>query len=362
MVTRKVGAAIAAGNTVVCKPASETPLCAIALAKLFEQAGGPPGVFNVVTSSPQSTPEVGEELCHNKLVKHLSFTGSTPVGRYLSTECAKSIKKTSLELGGNAPFIVFEDANIDDAVKGKFKKSQHVTLRPLLILLLNISPMVDLISLSLIYTGLIACKFRSSGQTCVCANRVLVHSSIMERFAEALAAGIQGTFIYGSVWDKKVNFGPLYSEKGISKVEDHLQDALRKGGRIYYGGKDKDETKGPNFFPPTIVIGGKSDMKFFTNETFGPISFLMPFETEKQAINLANDSDLGLAAYFYTQDISRVWRVSEDLKVGMVGARAGLVSAAEGPFGGVHESGLGREGGIAALEEYLDIKSITLGI
>ncbi|KAH8812436.1 Aldehyde/histidinol dehydrogenase [Xylogone sp. PMI_703] len=328
MVTRKVGAAIAAGNTVVCKPAPETPLCAIALAKLFERAGGPPGVFNVVTTSRELTPGVGDELCHNELVKHLSFTGSTPVGKYLNTECAKTIKKTSLELGGNAPFIIFEDADIEEAVK-----------------------------------GLITSKFRSSGQTCVCANRVLVHSSILDQVAESLNRNLEKTFTYGSVWDKKVNFGPLYDGPGIRKVENHLQDALKLGAKLYSGGKGAAKHKGPNFFPPTIVIGSKgSNMKFLKEETFGPVAFLVPFETEEEAIKLANDSNVGLAAYFYTKDISRLWRVSEALNVGMVGVRVGLVSAAEMPFGGVRESGLGREGGIAALEEYLDTKAITVGI
>ena len=325
MVTRKVGAAIAAGNTVVCKPAPETPLCAIALAKLFERAGGPAGVFNVITVSSESTPAAGEELCHNKLVKHLSFTGSTPIGKYLNTECAKTIKKTSLELGGNAPFIVFEDANIENAAQ-----------------------------------GLISSKYRSSGQTCICANRVFVHESIVDKFADALSKGLEKTFVYGSVWDRKVNFGPLYAGKGIQKVRAHLEDGLKNGAKVHTGGEGTG--KGPNFFPPTILTGAKPNMKFFEEETFGPLAFLVPFKSEEEVVKLANDSDVGLAAYFYTEDISRLWRVSEALKVGMVGARVGLVSAAEMPFGGVLESGLGREGGSGALEEYLDIKSISVGI
>ncbi|KAJ5774835.1 hypothetical protein N7457_009731 [Penicillium paradoxum] len=325
MVTRKVGAAIAAGNTVVCKPAPETPLCALALAKLFERAGGPPGVLNIIPAGPDTTPEVGEELCHNKLVKHLSFTGSTAVGKYLNTECAKTIKKTSLELGGNAPFIVFEDADLEEAAK-----------------------------------GLVTCKFRSSGQTCVCANRILVQASVVDRFADVLRKCIDDTFIYGSVWDKKVNFGPLYCSKGVSKARAHLEDAVSKGAKLHSGGVSN--TDGPNFFAPTIVTESRGNMDFAGEETFGPVAFLMPFETEAEAIQRANDSDVGLAAYFYTQDISRLFRVSEALRVGMVGARAGLVSAAEGPFGGIQESGLGREGGIAALDEYLNVKSITIGI
>ncbi|KIW55922.1 hypothetical protein PV05_04630 [Exophiala xenobiotica] len=325
MVTRKVGAAIAAGNTVVCKPAPETPLCAIALAKLFERAGGPPGVFNIVTTGLENTPAVGQELCSHPAIKHLSFTGSTAVGKLLNTECAKTIKKTSLELGGNAPFIVFADANIDKAV-----------------------------------AGLITSKFRSSGQTCVCANRIFVQSSILDKFADALSEGLKKTFTYGSVWDKTVNFGPLYAGKGIIKVEAHLENGLKNGAKVHYGGKDN--TLGPNFFPATVLKGGKSGMKFMEEETFGPLAFLVPFDTEEEVIKMANSSDVGLAAYFYTEDITRLWRVSEALKVGMVGVRVGLVSAAEAPFGGVLESGLGREGGIAALEEYLDIKSITIGL
>jgi succinate-semialdehyde dehydrogenase/glutarate-semialdehyde dehydrogenase len=210
--------------------------------------------------------------------------------------------------------------------------------------------------------GLITSKFRSSGQTCVCANRVLVHSSIIDRVAEALSRNLEETFVYGSVWDKNVNFGPLYAGKGIQKVDYHLQQALNNGATLYTGGKEAARHTGPNFFPPTVVTGSKANMKFMEEETFGPVAFLVPFETEQEVIGLANDTDVGLAAYFYTEDISRLWRVSEALKVGMVGARVGLVSAAEMPFGGVQESGLGREGGIAALEEYLDIKAITVGI
>ncbi|KAI3573498.1 Aldehyde/histidinol dehydrogenase [Fusarium oxysporum f. sp. albedinis] len=328
MVTRKVGAALAAGNTVVCKPAPETPLCAIALAKLFERAGGPPGVFNIVTAGQENTPAVGEELCKNPAIKHLSFTGSTTIGRLLNVQCAKTIKKTSLELGGNAPFIVFEDADLKKAAN-----------------------------------GVIASKFRSSGQTCVCANRIYVHSSIMDAFADTLSDTLKATFVYGSVWDAKVNFGPLYSGKGLAKVEAHLQDAIQQGSRVSYRGTE--DNLGPNFFPPTVVVVPRGEtlmMKFLTEETFGPLAFLVPFDSEEEVVRLANATDVGLAAYFFTESISRVWRVSEALKVGMVGVGVGLVSAAEQPFGGVLESGLGREGGPAALEEYLDIKSITVGI
>ncbi|VUC32186.1 unnamed protein product, partial [Clonostachys rosea] len=284
-----------------------------------------PGVFNVVTTGPRNTPEVGEELCHNKLVKHLSFTGSTPVGKYLNTECARTIKHVSLELGGNAPFIVFEDADLKDAAK-----------------------------------GLLSSKFRSSGQTCVCANRVLVQRSIVDAYVEAVKEAIDSTFVYGSVWDKKVNFGPLYCGKGISKVRQHLKDAESKGAMLAYGGEAKE--RGPNFFLPSIVKDTNKDMQFMLDETFRPLACIVAFDTEEEAIALANDTDFGLAGYFYTENISRLWRVAEALNVGMVGARVGLVSAAEMPFGGVKESGLGREGGIEALNGFLNTKSITIGV
>ncbi|OAP57000.1 hypothetical protein AYL99_09112 [Fonsecaea erecta] len=345
MVTRKVGAAIAAGNTVVCKPAPETPLCAIAVAKLFERAGGPPGVFNVVTSSAAKSALVGEEFTQNPIVRHLSFTGSTAVGRYLHAECAKSFKKTSLELGGNAPFIVFEDAKLDKAAE-----------------------------------GLITSKFRSSGQTCVCANRILVQRPILEKFAAVLAEKLQKTFRYGSVWDRQVNFGPLYAPKAFEKIDAQIQDALDKGGKIFAsgggGGDDDKKTKndgtegkakgkgmyGPNFYPPTIVTHATTDMLFMKQETFGPLAFLVPFDDEDEAVALANDTSAGLASYFYTEDISRLWRVSEALESGMVGVRVGLISACEQPFGGVKESGVGREGGRDALDEYTEIKSVTVGL
>ncbi|RDL30992.1 Succinate-semialdehyde dehydrogenase (NADP+) [Venustampulla echinocandica] len=327
MVTRKVGAAIAAGNTVVCKPAPETSLCAIAVAKLFERAGGPPGVFNIVTSSVKKAAEVGQELTSNPFVRHLSFTGSTAVGRFLHAECAKSFKKTSMELGGNAPFIVFGDAKIDRAVE-----------------------------------GLISSKFRSSGQTCVCANRIFIHSSIIEIFASVLQKRLGETFRYGSVWDKNVNFGPLYSNKALEKIHAQIKDALEKGGKILGGGKEPSENDGPNFFPPTIITGAKTSMLFMEQETFGPLAFLVPFDTDEEVIALANDTDVGLAAYFYTENISRVWKVSEALETGMVGVRVGLISACEQPFGGIKNSGTGREGGREALDEYTEVKSITVGV
>jgi succinate-semialdehyde dehydrogenase / glutarate-semialdehyde dehydrogenase len=333
MITRKVGAAIAAGNTVVCKPAPETPLCAIALAKLFERAGYPPGVFNVVTSSFEGTPEIGAEMCENPLVRHLSFTGSTAVGRFLNSECAKSMKRVSMELGGNAPFIVFEDAMIDKAVD-----------------------------------GLIASKFRSSGQTCVCANRVLVHESIIETFTSKLQARLGEVLVPGSVWDRKTNFGPLYSSKAVQKVKRHLEDAISHGSKLIVGGvPEPPDEGGPNFIPPTLLIrnmvnGQNTSLLLSKEETFGPLAVLLPFRTEGEAISYANDSEAGLASYFYTEDVSRMWRVAETLETGMVGIGVGLVSAAEQPFGGIKTSGMGREGGGHCLEEYTEIKSITMGV
>jgi succinate-semialdehyde dehydrogenase / glutarate-semialdehyde dehydrogenase len=333
MITRKVGAAIAAGNTVVCKPAPETPLCAIALAKLFERAGYPPGVFNVVTASAKNTPEIGDELSHNKLVRHLSFTGSTAVGLYLNEQCAKSLKRVSMELGGNAPFIIFEDADIPKAVD-----------------------------------GLITSKFRSSGQTCVCANRVLVHESILEKYKSQLVKRLGEVLVPGSVWDRKTSFGPLYSGKAVEKVKRHLEDAESKGAELVIGGVPPPGSKeGPNFVPPTLLIqpqgkASKEDFAFSKEETFGPLATLMPFSTEAEAVSYANDADVGLAAYFYTKDASRMWRVAEALEAGMVGVQVGLISACEQPFGGIKQSGIGREGGSHCLEEYTEVKSITFGI
>lgn len=327
MVTRKVGAAIAAGNAVICKPAPETPLCAIAVAKLFERAGGPPGVLNIITSSVNNAAEIGREFTSNPLVRHLSFTGSTAVGRFLHSECAKTFKKTSMELGGNAAFIVFEDANLDKAAE-----------------------------------GLISSKFRSSGQTCVCANRIFVHSSIVDKFASILSSKVRSTLRYGSVWDPKCNFGPLYSQRAFEKIHAQIEDATAKGGKIFLGGTATDHSYGPNFFPPTIITGASIKMLFMEQETFGPLAFLVPFDTDEEAISLANGTNAGLAAYFFTEDISRVWTVSEELETGMVGVRVGLISACEQPFGGVKDSGTGREGGKDALDEYTEVKSITVGV
>ncbi|KAF1809225.1 aldehyde dehydrogenase [Eremomyces bilateralis CBS 781.70] len=329
MILRKVGAAIAAGCTVVLKPAPETPMCAIAIAKLFERVGDgyPPGTLNVVTGDISGAASIGAEMCESIFVRHLSFTGSTAVGKFLNAECAKTLKKTSMELGGNAPFIVFEDADIQKAVD-----------------------------------GLIASKFRSSGQTCVCANRIFVHRSIIENFAQKLKASLETTFIYGSVWDSKVNFGPLYSPKGVTKVQQHVEDAVSNGAKLFNGGFIKEDL-GPNFYVPTILLDAKPDtMKFGSEETFGPVAPLVPFDTEEEVLKLANTYQSGLAAYFYTENISRLWRVAEALDTGMVGVRVGLISACEQPFGGIKESGIGREGSKFGVEDYTNVKSITVGL
>ncbi|KAL7912452.1 Aldehyde/histidinol dehydrogenase [Trichoderma velutinum] len=299
MILRKVGAAIAAGCTVVLKPAPETPMCAIAIAKLFERVGYPAGTLNIVTGDAASSPSIGSEMCCNKLVRHLSFTGSTAVGKFLNGECGKSLKKTSMELGGNAPFIVFEDADIQKAVD-----------------------------------GLISSKFRSSGQTCVCANRVFVHRSIMSEFAEKLHATQKKIFVYGSVWDPKVNFGPLYSSSGLEKVQRHLEDALANGATLF-NKTSIAENQGPNFFPPTILLNCNTEtMRFGSEETFGPLAPLVPFDSEEEVL-------------------------TEALDTGMVGVRVGLVSACEQPFGGFKESGIGREGSKFGVEDYTNVKSIT---
>ncbi|KAF2094077.1 succinate-semialdehyde dehydrogenase [Rhizodiscina lignyota] len=331
MITRKVGAAIAAGNTVVCKPAPETPLCAIALAKLFERAGFPKGVLNIVPCSAENTPECGDEMTSSKFVKHLSFTGSTPVGKLLNTECAKSLKRTSMELGGNAPFIVFEDADMKKAAD-----------------------------------GLIASKFRSSGQTCVCANRILVHKDVINDFRDMVLKRLPEVLVSGSVWDKKTNFGPLYSSKGVEKVKRHLEDFKSKGATIH-AGWEGGKLDSPNMIPPTLLVhspefADRKALQVSTEETFGPLASLMPFTEEAEAIKYANEINVGLASYFFTKDHSRMWRVAEALETGMVGVQVGLVSAVEQPFGGIKESGMGREGGGNCLEEYTEIKSITFGL
>ncbi len=321
MITRKVAPALAAGCPVVVKPAEATPLTALALAVLAEEAGFPPGVFNVVTGKPA---DIGGELCANPIVRKLSFTGSTTVGRLLMAQCAPTVKKLSLELGGNAPFIVFDDADIDAAVEGA-----------------------------------IIAKYRNTGQTCVCANRLLVQSGIYEEFAKRVAARVQ-TLKVGAGTAAGVAQGPLINAAGLAKVEAHVADALAQGARVLCGGAP--HARGGNFYQPTVLADITTAMKVAREETFGPVAPLFRFETEAQAIAMANDTEFGLAAYFYTRDIGRCWRVGEALEYGMVGINTGLISNEVAPFGGIKQSGVGREGSKYGIEDYLEVKYLCFDI
>jgi succinate-semialdehyde dehydrogenase/glutarate-semialdehyde dehydrogenase len=320
MITRKVGPALAAGCTMVLKPAEATPFCALALAALAERAGLPPGVFNVVTGEPR---EIGSEMTSNPVVRKLSFTGSTEVGRLLMAQSAPTIKKLSLELGGNAPFIVFDDADLDAAVEGA-----------------------------------IASKFRNAGQTCVCANRLYVQDRVYEQFAEKLVTAVAKLRVGNGV-ERGVTQGPLINEQAVQKVERHVADALAKGGRLLTGGKR--HALGHGFFQPTVIADISPDMLVAKQETFGPLAPLFRFKTDEEALALANNTEFGLASYFYSRDIGRIWRVAEGLETGMVGVNTGLISNEVGPFGGVKQSGLGREGSHYGLDDYLVIKYICLG-
>lgn len=321
MITRKAGPALAAGCTMVLKPASQTPFSALALAELANRAGIPEGVFNVVTGSAS---EVGGELTGNPLVRKLSFTGSTEIGRQLMEQCAKDIKKVSLELGGNAPFIVFDDADLDKAVEGA-----------------------------------LASKFRNAGQTCVCANRLYVQDSVYDRFAEKLQQAVSKLQI-GDGLQPNVTIGPLIDEKAIAKVQEHIADALGKGARVVTGGKAHE--LGGNFFQPTILVDVPGDAKVAKEETFGPLAPLFRFKDEADVIAQANDTEFGLAAYFYARDLGRVFRVGEALEYGIIGINTGLISTEVAPFGGVKSSGLGREGSKYGIEDYLEIKYMCIGI
>ncbi|MDH3750865.1 MAG: NAD-dependent succinate-semialdehyde dehydrogenase [Gammaproteobacteria bacterium] len=321
MVTRKVGPALAAGCPMVLKPAHETPLSALALAEFAERAGVPPGVFSVITSSSGST--VGGELTSNPTVRKLTFTGSTATGKVLMRQCADTIKKLSLELGGNAPFIVFDDADVDKAV-----------------------------------VGAIASKYRNSGQTCVCVNRFLVQDGVYDEFATKLTAAVEAMKV-GNGADDGVVQGPLINEAGVTKVQEHVDDAVSKGAGVSAGGKR--HALGGNFFEPTVLTNVTPDMVVAREETFGPISPLFRFETEEEAVAMSNDTEFGLAAYFYTRDSARTWRVSQALEYGIVGVNEGIISTEVAPFGGVKESGLGREGSKYGIEDYLEIKYICMG-
>lgn len=321
MITRKVAPALAAGCTIIVKPAMETPLTALALAALAEQAGIPAGVINIVTGEAKT---IGPVLTDSPIVRKLSFTGSTPVGAHLMAACAPTVKKVSLELGGNAPFIVFDDADIEDAVSGALDS-----------------------------------KFRNAGQTCVCANRIYVQSGVYDAFVERLAQRTSELSV-GKGSDDGVEVGPLISEKAVEKVESHLQDALDKGGRLITGGKR--HALGGTWFEPTVVADVTAEMTCAREETFGPLAPVFKFETEADVIRQANDTEYGLAAYFYAESVSRIWRVSEALEYGMVGINTGLISTASAPFGGVKSSGIGREGSRYGIDEYTELKYLCLGI
>ncbi len=324
MITRKVSPALAAGCVVIVKPAEQTPLTALALAELAQRAGLPPGVFNVITGSAQSAIAIGQALTASPLVRKLSFTGSTEVGRLLMAQCAPTIKKLSLELGGNAPFIVFDDADLDAAVDG----------------------------------AMIA-KYRNAGQTCVCANRLLVQSGIYEEFAEKLAARVAQLKV-GSGFDEGVVQGPLIEASALEKVEAHIADALAHGARVLTGGRR--HALGGTFFEPTVLADVTSAMRVAREETFGPVAPLFRFADENEAVEMANATEYGLAAYFYSRDVARCFRVGEALEYGMVGINTGLISNEVAPFGGVKQSGLGREGSKHGLDEYLEIKYLCFSI
>lgn len=319
MITRKVAPALAAGCTVVLKPARETPLTALALADFAAKAGIPAGVFNVVTSTNNNG--VGKELCTNEKVRKLSFTGSTKVGRILMEQCASNIKKLSLELGGNAPFIVFDDADLDAAVKGAM-----------------------------------ASKYRNAGQTCVCTNRFLVQEEIYDAFVEKLTNATKN-LIVGNGLDMNINIGPLINKKSLDKVEELMSDAIMKGGKILTGGKRLEGL----FYIPTVITNIDSSMLLANEEIFGPVSSVIKFKTEEEAIQIANNTIFGLASYFYSNNIARCWRVAEKLEYGMVGINEGLISTEVAPFGGIKQSGLGREGSKYGIDEYTEIKYMCFG-
>lgn len=320
MITRKVAPALAVGCAVVVKPAAETPLSALALAELAERAGVPRGVLNVVVGTKSR--DIGGELCANQTVRKLTFTGSTEVGRILMRQCSDDIKKVSLELGGNAPFIVFDDADIDAAVDGAM-----------------------------------ASKYRNSGQTCVCANRLYVQSGVYDTFVEKLAAKVLELKV-GNGTDDGVVQGPLINDEALDKVEEHIADALSKGGELVTGGKR--HSLGGSFFEPTLIRNVTKDMKVAREETFGPVAPVFRFDNEEDVIAQANDTEFGLASYFYARDLARVWRVAEALEYGMVGINTGILSTEVAPFGGVKQSGLGREGSKYGIEDYVEMKYLCM--
>jgi succinate-semialdehyde dehydrogenase/glutarate-semialdehyde dehydrogenase len=320
MLTRKIAPALAAGCTVVCKPANATPLSAYAFVELAERAGIPAGVINMVTGE---TAAIGKELTSNPIVRKLTFTGSTPVGKQLMAECAQTVKRTSMELGGNAPFIVFDDADIDAAV-----------------------------------AGAMISKYRNAGQTCVCANRMLIQEGCYDEFATKLAEAVRGLKMGNGV-DEGVNVGPLITEQAANDMESFVADAVGKGATAVVGGNRSDI--GTQFFEPTILTNVSKDMRVFREEIFGPIAPLFKFKTEEEAIHMANDTEFGLACYFYSRDIGRIWRVGEGLEYGIVGINEGIISNEMAPFGGVKESGQGREGSKYGMDDYTEIKYMCMG-
>ncbi len=322
MITRKVAPALAAGCAFVIKPSELTPLSALAMAKLAEEAGIPPGLFSVITSTDSSA--IGKEFCENHTVRKLTFTGSTQVGRILLRQAADQVMKCSMELGGNAPFIVFDDANLDEAV-----------------------------------TGAIACKFRNNGQTCVCANRIYVQAGVYDAFAAKFKAAVEALQV-GDGMEDGTTLGPLIEPKAVTKVQSHLHDALAKGGEILTGGKPHD--LGGQFFEPTIITNAQKDMMVSTDETFGPFAPLFKFDDEDDVIAQANDTIFGLASYFYAKDLARVTKVAEALEYGIVGVNTGIISTEVAPFGGVKQSGLGREGSHHGIEDYLEMKYICTSV
>uniref|UniRef100_A0A6G1SMZ5 Succinate-semialdehyde dehydrogenase, mitochondrial n=1 Tax=Aceria tosichella TaxID=561515 RepID=A0A6G1SMZ5_9ACAR len=322
MITRKLGAALAAGCTAIIKPAPDTPYSALAIAKILDGLDIPEGVVNVIPASVQNTPKVGQHMCKSRDLKVISFTGSSSVGKLLLQQSASTVKRVCLELGGNAPFIVFESANLERAVD-----------------------------------GYIASKFRNTGQTCVCANRCLVQDKVYDKFVEMLKAKMTEKLKSGDTLNEKTTVGSLINKAAVAKVQAHVQDALEKGGKLLLGGKSPKE----NHFEPTLIADAKHDMLCCQEETFGPLAAIVKFKTEEEALELANSVRFGLAAYFYSQDLNQVRRVSKRLESGMVGVNEGVISACEAPFGGVKESGLGREGSHLGLEEYQEVKYICIG-
>ncbi|EWY38041.1 succinate-semialdehyde dehdyrogenase [Skermanella stibiiresistens SB22] len=320
MITRKAGPALAAGCPIVIKPATATPYSAFAMAVLAERAGVPAGILSVLTGSAK---EIGGEMTGNPIVRKLSFTGSTEIGKQLMSQCAGTVKKVSLELGGNAPFIVFDDADLDEAVKGA-----------------------------------LASKYRNAGQTCVCANRLLVQNGVYDAFAAKLAEAVKALKVSDGM-EEGAQQGPLIDMAAIEKIEDHIRDALSKGARVVVGGER--HKLGGTFFQPTILADVTTEMKVTREETFGPVAPLFRFDTEEEAVRMANDTEFGLASYFYSRDIGRIWRVADALEYGIVGINEGIISTEVAPFGGMKESGTGREGSKYGIEDYLEIKYLCMG-